>query len=152
MIQNLKNPQFIHIISEVVVLIGIILWVSSQNRSLSKKMENLLQRCEEQELQLQKMNEQINLLTQALTQMQSIPRTPPAVQQKTNKRSSPPTTSVVAQPPLVEPIVDDDPVMLDKELEEELRELREGSLPTIVEEDLSDNEDDNVRIVEVDSE
>jgi hypothetical protein len=55
MIQKiLNNKQIIHIVTEVVVLIGIIFYFSSKNRKLLSHIEDLSQRLEEQEDILQK--------------------------------------------------------------------------------------------------
>lgn len=126
---NLKNPQTIHVISEVVVMIGVIVWVTSQNRRLSQKLENLLHRCEEQELELQKLTQTVAQL-EVIIQQSLVPITTP------KKKAAP---KVVVVPPPKRPSVED----LDLELQEELRELQESSrLSTIPEEDSDDDEEE----------
>lgn len=126
---NLKNPQTIHVISEVVVMIGVIVWVTSQNRRLSQKLENLLHRCEEQELELQKLTQTVAQL-EVIIQQSLVPITTPT------KKAAP---KVVVVPPPKRPSVED----LDLELQEELRELQESSrLSTIPEEDSDDDEEE----------
>jgi seryl-tRNA synthetase len=51
----LENKQLTHVISEVVALVGLTFYFSSQNKKLSNHIEEIAQRLEEQEDQIQKL-------------------------------------------------------------------------------------------------
>jgi uncharacterized coiled-coil protein SlyX len=65
----LNNKQFIHIATEVVVLIGISFYFSSKNKKLSGHIEELSQRIEEQEDIIQKLQTQIQQLSVSVSQL-----------------------------------------------------------------------------------
>lgn len=62
----LENKQIIHIAAEIVVLIGITFYFSSKNKKLSDHIEDLSQRLEEQEDLIQKHEQIIRQLVQAM--------------------------------------------------------------------------------------
>lgn len=66
----LKNSKTLHVVCELLVVLAIIFWFSTKHRQLSKRMEHLLQRFEDQELHLRQTNERMNQL-EALLQSQS---------------------------------------------------------------------------------
>ena len=55
---NFKNPQMIHIASEIVVLMAIMMWFTSGKKQMLSQMEKLLLRIEEQEERIQKLERQ----------------------------------------------------------------------------------------------
>lgn len=63
--KKLDNGQLIHIITEVVVLLGITMYFSNKNKRLQSLIEELSQRIEEQDDQIQKMQ---NVLQQVVNQ------------------------------------------------------------------------------------
>jgi phosphopantetheine adenylyltransferase len=62
----LENKQIIHIAAEIVVLVGITFYFSSKNKKLSDHIEDLSQRLEEQEDLIQKHEQIIRQLVQAM--------------------------------------------------------------------------------------
>ena len=52
-----NNKQLVHIVSEVIVLLGITFYFSSQNRKLTGHIEELAQQIEEQEDRLLKLEQ-----------------------------------------------------------------------------------------------
>ena len=54
-----NNKHLIHIVSEIVVFVGISIYFSSKNTKLSKHIEDLAQRLEEQEDRIQKLESTI---------------------------------------------------------------------------------------------
>lgn len=61
-----ENKQIIHIITEIVILIGITLYFSSKNKKLYEHIEDLSQRLEDQEDLIQKHEQIIRQLVQRL--------------------------------------------------------------------------------------
>uniref|UniRef100_A0A6C0JS92 Uncharacterized protein n=1 Tax=viral metagenome TaxID=1070528 RepID=A0A6C0JS92_9ZZZZ len=62
----LENKQIIHIATEIVALIGIIFYFSSKNKKLLEHIEDLSQRLEDQEDLIQKHEQIIRQLVQAV--------------------------------------------------------------------------------------
>lgn len=62
----LDNKQIIHIVSEVVVLIGIIFYFSSKNKKLTSNVEELAHRLEQQEDQIQLLTQKLDSLGQQM--------------------------------------------------------------------------------------
>lgn len=56
----IDNKQMVHIVSEVIVLLGMSFYFSSKNKTLQSHIENLSQRLEEQEDRIQKMENLLN--------------------------------------------------------------------------------------------
>ena len=65
----LENKQLVHIISEVIVLIGLTFYFSSKNKKLMGHIEELAQRLEEQEDHIQKLENSVQQLTNILSQI-----------------------------------------------------------------------------------
>jgi uncharacterized coiled-coil protein SlyX len=63
-----ENKQLIHIVSEVVVLIGLTFYFSSKNKKLMGHVEELAQRIEDQEDHIQKLENTVQQLSNAMTQ------------------------------------------------------------------------------------
>lgn len=55
----LKQPRIAHLIAEIIILIMLVLWVSSKYKRMNSHMENLLQRIEEQEERIQKLEQSL---------------------------------------------------------------------------------------------
>lgn len=66
----LDNKQIIHIATEVVVLLGLVFYFSSKNKKLANSIEELAQRMEAYEEQIQKMESIISRMGEALNVMQ----------------------------------------------------------------------------------
>lgn len=154
------NKQMIHIGAELVVLTGLTFYFSSKNRKLMEHIEDLSQRLEEQEDQIQKIQGALNNLgsviqNRVLPGLPSINSQQPSHtvklrRQKTRRKYSqsvgkqPKNTeqeisqqivhSQPSAPPskLDEPSLEEDDSDLDAEIQEELGEL-----------DLDDEEEDN---------
>jgi hypothetical protein len=62
----LENKQIIHIATEIVVMMGIIFYFSSKNKKLLEHIEDLSQRLEDQEDLIQKHEQIIRQLVQAV--------------------------------------------------------------------------------------
>lgn len=69
---NFKNPQTIHIVSEVVVLIALVIWVSSYKKKINCQIDKLHLRLEEQEEKIQKLEAINNQLQQNLQQQRNM--------------------------------------------------------------------------------
>jgi chromosome segregation ATPase len=63
-----ENKQLVHIVSEVVVLIGLTFYFSSKNKKLMGHVEELAQRIEDQEDHIQKLENTVQQLSNAMTQ------------------------------------------------------------------------------------
>ena len=81
MSQILENKQMIHIVSEVVVLIGLTFYFNQKNKKLLNHIEDLAQRIEEQEDLLQKHETIIKKLVSSINELhannlsqQSVPK------------------------------------------------------------------------------
>lgn len=73
----LENPQIIHIISEVVVFIGITFYFSQKNKKLMNHINDLTQRLEDQEDIIQKHEQLILKLMNSVDELQKINQQPP---------------------------------------------------------------------------
>lgn len=69
---NFKNPQTIHIISEVVVLIALVIWVSSYKKKINSQVDKLHLRLEEQEEKIQKLEAVNSQLQQSIQQQRNL--------------------------------------------------------------------------------
>lgn len=84
------NKQLIHIASEVVVLIGVIYHFSSKNKKLMGHIEELAQKIEDQELQIQEMKGLIKQLNQKVdVGFSQIAQTLQVIQTRNEPRSEP---------------------------------------------------------------
>jgi len=63
----LENKQLVHIVAEVVVLVGVVFYFSSKNKKLSSHIEELAQRIEEQEDRIQKLETTLQHLSSTMT-------------------------------------------------------------------------------------
>lgn len=141
----LANKQIIHIITEIVVLIGITFYFSSKNKKLSSHIEDISQRLEDQEDLIQKHEQIIRQLVQAINSQNGTPKQSPHIQstlgpkkgrpergrsRKSKKTMSPP-------PPPVQSFEDNEEIDeneeyssendsdLDNEIAEEIAELQQ---------------------------
>lgn len=119
-----ENKQLaIHVVSEVVVLVGLVFYFSSQNKKLSNNIADLAQRLEDQEEHINKLEEMlkqtamvINGMTNQMSGMTGMNRAGSSVSPPLKKRrpqpptvSTPPKTGRSRQrrlPPKVVEIVD----------------------------------------------
>jgi hypothetical protein len=83
----LNNKQIIHLVTEVVVLIGIIFYFSSKNRKLLSHIEDLSQRLEEQEDIIQKHDQIIKRLAEGMSQIAQRNMLPPVNNFRQNSSS-----------------------------------------------------------------
>ncbi len=130
----LENKQIIHIATEIIVLIGITFYFSSKNRKLSAHIEDLSQRLEDQEDLIQKHEQIIRQLVQAVNAGSGKQKPQPTVSENThtkpvkskkynhNPKQSTYTEEVVGN--TVEYLSENDSD-LDNEIAEELKELKE---------------------------
>jgi hypothetical protein len=131
-----ENKQIIHIATEIVALIGIIFYFSSKNKKLLEHIEDLSQRLEDQEDLIQKHEQIIRQLVQAVnnrggTHKQLSPKL------KKNKTSHPKRTKKVLQS-TPKPVVNFD----DVEEVEEMYEPQSKRSAATVEEYSSDDDSD----------
>jgi len=146
-----KNKQLIHIASEIVVLLALIFYFNSKNKQLSKQIEELAHRLEEQEDVIQQHDQVLKKIVAHLNgqpSQQNPSQKPPQRPQKQSKSSQQkqpnPSQQVHQQPnppqqvqfhPVEDVIVveeeqenDTNLDELDNELQEELAELQENNL------------------------
>lgn len=129
-----NKQQLIHIASEFIIIIAVVYYFSSKNRKLLQYIEDLSQRLDEHEEVIKKQEKLINKLLsinyQPPTDTKKKPKQPPQPQQPQQppKNSLTKLTVPTEESATVEEIVDDESVILDKEIEEELRELNENGL------------------------
>jgi len=142
----LENKQIIHIATEIVALIGIIFYFSSKNKKLLEHIEDLSQRLEDQEDLIQKHEQIIRQLVQAVNNRGHPPSPSPSPQPskpkhvKRKKTLSPPKRPL-ARPPRQQP--DKPPVSFeDNEEVEETYEPQPVKSAAVVEEYSSDEDSD----------
>ena len=136
----LENKQIIHIATEIVALIGIIFYFSSKNKKLLEHIEDLSQRLEDQEDLIQKHEQIIRQLVQAvntkrpqLSPNTSIPKTSPKPKNTKRKKTPSPQKLPLARPVKSNIQFDDD---------EEVEETHEPVQQAVVEEYSSDDDSD----------
>jgi uncharacterized coiled-coil protein SlyX len=71
MVKFLENKQMLHIITEVIVITGITLYFSNKNKKLTSHIEDLSQRIEDLEENLQKQETLINTLIDRLKKQEN---------------------------------------------------------------------------------
>jgi hypothetical protein len=126
MSQILENKQMIHIVSEVVVLIGLTFYFNQKNKKLLNHIEDLAQRIEEQEDLLQKHENIIKKLVSSINELhannpsqplpknvmgkpvskaspKASPKAPPKASPKASPKVSPPPQFVQMEIPQMEP-------------------------------------------------
>lgn len=109
MSQILENKQMIHIVSEVVVLIGLTFYFNQKNKKLLNHIEDLAQRIEEQEDLLQKHENIIKKLVSSINELHANNPTQPLpknVMRKPVPKASPkasPKVSPKVSPPVSPP-------------------------------------------------
>lgn len=142
----LEKPQIIHIISEVVVFIGITLYFSQKNKKLMNHINDLMQRLEDQEDIIQKHEQIINKLSNIVSELCQQPPSliniikhegsnsgvlhpQPSNIEEIPKAIKNPTNRIISTP-MVEEIINndseeelEDEINLDNELAEELKDL-----------------------------
>lgn len=140
----LENKQIIHIATEIVALIGIIFYFSSKNKKLLEHIEDLSQRLEDQEDLIQKHEQIIRQLVQAVNNRGHPPSpSPQPSKPKHVKRKKTPSTPKrpLARPPRQQP--DKPPVSFeDNEEVEETYEPQPVKSAAVVEEYSSDEDSD----------
>lgn len=118
MSQILENKQMIHIVSEVVVLIGLTFYFNQKNKKLLNHIEDLAQRIEEQEDLLQKHETIIKKLVSSINELhaknpsqplpknvmgksvsKASPKVSPKVSPKASPKASPKVSPPVSPPP-----------------------------------------------------
>lgn len=111
MSQILENKQMIHIVSEVVVLIGLTFYFNQKNKKLLNHIEDLAQRIEEQEDLIQKHENIIKKLVSSINELhannlpQALPKNvmkkpvPNTPLPKTSPKVSPKVSSPTSLPP-----------------------------------------------------
>jgi hypothetical protein len=155
---KLENKQIIHIATEIVALVGIVFYVSSNNRKLSTHIEDLSQRLEDQEDLVQKHEQIIRQLVQAINSRGALPSPAPSQpnghgqkpngqkpkQMKEKKQSSPKKSigrshvsfndneevqeKTLSPPKKLSHESSDDDSDLDAEIADELQELQQHDL------------------------
>ena len=148
MSQILENKQMIHIVSEVVVLIGLTFYFNQKNKKLLNHIEDLAQRIEEQEDLIQKHENIIKKLVSSINELHAnnlpqalpknvmkkpVPKTPlpkasPKVSPKVSPRTSPPPQFIQMEMPMETPqIVHSLSNQNFVDLEDELNRITEDS-------------------------
>lgn len=86
----LGNKQIIHIVSEIVILIGIVFYFSSKNNNLIAQIDDLSQRLEEQNELIQKHEQIIRQLVQSINNRGPVPVTlqQPSISMQTQSNNS----------------------------------------------------------------
>lgn len=140
----LENKQIIHIATEIVALIGIIFYFSSKNKKLLEHIEDLSQRLEDQEDLIQKHEQIIRQLVQAVNNRGHPPSPspqPPKPKHVKRKKTPSPPKRPLARPPRQQP--DKPPVSFeDNEEVEETYEPQPVKSAAVVEEYSSDEDSD----------
>ena len=138
----LENKQIIHIATEIVVLIGIIFYFSSKNNKLLDHIEDLSQRLEDQEDLIQKHEQIIRQLVQAVNNRGHPPSTsPPKPKDVKRKKTQSPPKRRLARPPRHQP--ERPPVNFeDNEEVEETYEPQPERTAAVVEEYSSEDDSD----------
>ena len=99
-LSTIKNPLIVHIITEIIVLVGVVFWFSSKQKRLQLQIEKLLLRIEDQEDKIFKLENALEHLYKTLAS--SVPVSAPV--------------QMASNPPVE--------LDLDQELQEELADLR----------------------------
>ena len=136
----IENKQIIHIVTEVVVIAGIVFYFSSKNKKLSEQIEDLSQRLEDQEEMIQNHEQVIRQLVSAVNNRPPPPQQAPPVQKKSRRTPRTTTHRPRAATRQVQPTVtfedneevaeskslssSEDDSDLDNEIAEELSELK----------------------------
>lgn len=107
-----NNKQFLHIITECMVGVGIVFWFSSKCKRMSSELEELFVRLENQEEQIQHLQKTLNNLIiennrqetpRAKTERQKIVKQSPTVNQiKTQKQESPAVNQIKIEPKILQ--------------------------------------------------
>lgn len=126
-----ENKQLMHIVSEVVIILGMFLYFSSQVKTLRALIDDLTDRLETQETELQKHTQQIKNLSECVGHLMNVR----GQSSKPSKKNQEPEKKVSFNLPKKEvPVVDSDlddsgsdvsDDDLDKDLSSELSELAE---------------------------
>ncbi len=139
-LSTIKNPLIVHIITEIIVLVGVVFWFSSKQKRLQLQIEKLLLRIEDQEDKIFRLE---NAFEQLYKNMQMVAPTPvssPAQMVAPTPVSTPaqmvaPTpvstpAQMVAPTPVSTPYPAFEEINLDQELQEELADLQMEFIPT----------------------
>ena len=159
----MENKQMIHIVSEIVVLVGLTFYFNQKNRKLMSHIEDLAQKIEEQEDLLQKHEEIIKKMVVFINQ-QNQNSTPSVfvqkqpIKTKTKKVSvqevhtSPPLTVRASPAKHIKPKVsfksDIQPVKEDEDGDQDDHE-EESDLDAELEEELKELEDEDEEVEEI---
>jgi hypothetical protein len=136
----LEHKQIIHIATEIVALIGIIFYFSSKNKKLLEHIEDLSQRLEDQEDLIQKHEQIIRQLVQAVNK---VPQLSTKTSTKTStkpKNIKEKNTHIPQKSPLARPVKSK--VQFDDN--DEFEETPEPFQQAVVEEYSSDDDDSDL--------
>lgn len=139
-----QNKDFIHIGVEILALVGVCYYVSNKNKNLTSIIEELSQRLEEQEDQIQKLDTKVNQLFGTITRLVQSSQQPvvtqpvisqPIVSKQVKKQvhKKPPVIQQVQKEPVVsfkvetETESESDDSDIDEEIKAELDELNKSS-------------------------
>ena len=151
----LENKQIIHIAAEVIIIAGVVVYFSYKNKKLLGQIEELSHRVEEQETIIQKHEQVIRQLVQAVNNLQT--KSPEPVVKKQQKRSIRRTPKPRPSKPINISFNDNQEVVenndtdsssddsdLDAEIAEEMKDLQ--SMPDETGPlDSSDSDDDSLK-------
>ncbi len=123
-LSTIKNPLIVHIITEIIVLVGVVFWFSSKQKRLQLQIEKLLLRIEDQEDKIFKLENALEHLYKTLAS--SVPVSAPVQMASSVPVSAP--VQMASSVPVSAPVqmASNPPVELDldQELQEELADLR----------------------------
>jgi len=128
----LENKQFMHIASEVVVLLGVVLYFSNRNKVLSEHIEDLSQRLEDQEERIKSLENALrNLYIQPPIRHQR-PRVNKESLRSVQEPRVEPRVEPRAQPSIIKvqvPVeVEESESDLDEQIADELKELNSSEI------------------------
>jgi len=96
----IENKQIIHIATEIIVILGVTFYFSSKNKKLLEHIEDLSQRLEEQEDLIQKHEQIIKQLVNAINSQNSVQTVVAQKQQQTHNKYQQKTKHPKSQSPL----------------------------------------------------
>ena len=129
----IENKQLTHIVTEIVVLLGITFYFSKKNKKLTEHIEGLAQRLEEQEDRIQKLESAFNQINNLLKAqiIPSVDKLNIAVRELSKKEEARPVKRKNIEPSISffevkNPVKQSTPVVIEEE--DEVSSEREGSL------------------------
>lgn len=116
----MENKQMVHIVSEVVILVGLTFYFNQQNKKMKGYIEDLAQRVEDHEDLIQKHEQVIRKLVEHINQKQeSPPQVTPQLSKRYNRKRpirGPPSHTKSPLSPVPEPVPIPMRVSFDKNL------------------------------------